>query len=119
MDVLHLSIEHEDGAAVVITLRGELDVATTPEFKSLVSELVSKGHNRLVLDLSGLDFIDSTGIGSFVGALNRARQANGSLCLRAVPARIASVLAMVGLDSVLAVEPARIADMSRPELALR
>lgn len=119
MDVLQLSTEHEDGAAVVIVVKGELDVATTPAFKSLVSELVSRGHNRLVLDLRDLEFIDSTGIGAFVGAMNRAQQANGSLCLRAVPVRIASVLDMVGLSSVLALEPPRVADMSGPELALR
>lgn len=121
MDVLQLSIDHEDGAAVVIHVGGELDVATTPSFKQLVSDLISRGHNRLVLDLSALEFIDSTGIGAFLGAMQRAEQSNGSLRLRSVPSRVTSVLAVVGLDSVLVVEPESVATGAEddPRLALR
>ena len=104
VDLLHLSHEHVDGAAVVIRVSGELDAATTPGLVQLVGDLVSLGHNRLVLDLGDLTFIDSTGIGAFVGARNRAREAYGSLVLRAVPDRVAAVLAVVGLDGVFEVE---------------
>jgi len=104
MDVLHLSTEHVDGVSTLVRVGGELDAATTPAFEQLVGELLSRGHNRLVLDLGGLTFIDSTGIGSFVGARNRARGAYGSLVLRSVPDRVAAVLAVVGLDGVLEVE---------------
>jgi anti-sigma B factor antagonist len=119
MDVLQLSIDHEDGAAVVIHVGGELDVATTPSFKQLVGDLVSRGHNRLVLDLAGLEFIDSTVIGAFLGAMQRAEQANGSLRLRAVPARVSSVLAVVGLDAVLVAEPVASGAGNDPGLVLR
>jgi anti-sigma B factor antagonist len=118
MDVLQLSIDHEDGAAVVIVVGGELDVATTPAFRDLVNDLVSRGHTRLVLDLGGLEFVDSTGIGAFVGAMQKAKQAYGSLTLRAVPPRISSVLRVVGLDTVIPVEVPPVAAVAAQELAL-
>lgn len=119
MDILHLSTEHVDGATVVISLRGELDVATTPRFTSTIAELVSLGHNRLVLDLEHLHFIDSTGLGAFIGAQNRAREAHGNLFLRSVPERIVSMLSVVGLDGVLEVEPGTVDGNTEADLALR
>ncbi len=119
MDVLHLATEHVDGATVVLSVGGELDVATTPALARTIGELVSRGHNRLVLDLGALSFIDSTGIGAFVGAQNRVREANGSLVLRSVPDRVRSVLAIGGLDGVLEIETDDLIDLTDGRLALR
>lgn len=119
MDILDLTTEHVDGATVVISLRGELDVATTPRLMNTVTDLVSVGHNRLVLDLERLDFIDSTGLGAFIGAQNRARGAHGNLLLRSVPERIVSMLSVVGLDGVLQLEPDTVDHHTGADLALR
>jgi len=56
-----------------------------------------------VLDLSGLEFLDSMGLGVLVGALKRARSHDGQLVLAAVPERIAQLLQLVGLDEVFTV----------------
>jgi anti-sigma B factor antagonist len=119
MELLHLATEHVDGATVVIALKGELDAATTPQLKRTIAEVVSRGHNRLVLDLAQLEFLDSTGIGAFVGAQARVREGNGTLHLRAVPERVRSVLRVVGLDSVLLEEPQTSGDLTGRGLALR
>ncbi len=119
MDVLHLATEHVDGATVVLSVGGELDVATTPRFRRTVAELVSLGHNRLVLDLGGLSFIDSTGIGAFIATQNRVREASGSLVLRSVSARVCSVLSIGGLDGVLEIESDDLTDITDERLALR
>ena len=63
----------------MVTLRGDLRIYTSPKLRSLLVELADSGRLRLVLDLSQLEFIDSTGLGVMVGALNRARGRQDSL----------------------------------------
>lgn len=56
-----------DGGGVAITVRGELDIATAPALRSRLNAAVERGVTRLVVDLSFIDFLDSTALAVLVG----------------------------------------------------
>lgn len=91
---------HRDGQWSVLTVAGELDVVGAPELRQHVMHAVSDGLHHLVLDLSGVDFIDSFGLGVLIGALKRVRLLDGDLQLVVTEARVRRVLELCDLDRV-------------------
>ncbi len=85
---------------MVLAVGGELDLATAPRLHQAVTAEVAAGRNRLVLDLSGADFIDSVGLGMIVGSLRRARSHGGDLLLVCPEPRLVRVFQMCDLDRV-------------------
>ncbi|HEY7105680.1 MAG TPA: STAS domain-containing protein [Acidimicrobiia bacterium] len=61
----------------VISARGEIDVATSPLLRSELTSVLAHEPERVTLDLDGVTFIDSSGLGVLVGALKRLREAGG------------------------------------------
>lgn len=82
----------------VVTVHGELDVASAPTLRERLIDLVNEGSNRLILDLDGLDFLDSTGLGSIISALKRARTNDGDLRLVCTQGRIRRLFEITALD---------------------
>ena len=93
---------------VVLTLSGELDLYAAPRLRQQLIELANEPHppKRIVLDVAGIDFIDSTGIGVMVGALKRVRHHGGDVVLRAPNARVYKVLELTALVDVFEIEAA-------------
>jgi anti-sigma B factor antagonist len=89
----------------VVSVFGEVDVATAPELKERLTGLVNNGRAMLVLDLSGVDFLDSTGLGMIVSALKRARTHGGDLRIVCTESRITRLFEITGLDKALTVMP--------------
>lgn len=89
----------------VVNVYGELDVATSPDLRELLIRLVGDGANRLVLDLEGVDFLDSTGLGTIIGALKRSRTHGGDLRLVCTQARISRLFEITGLDKAVPLFP--------------
>jgi anti-sigma B factor antagonist len=89
----------------VVSVFGEVDVATAPELKERLTGLVNEGRVKLVLDLSGVDFLDSTGLGMIVSALKRARTHGGDLSIVCTESRITRLFEITGLDKALTVLP--------------
>lgn len=69
------------GELVVVSLAGEVDVDNVSRVRACLDEAVDKGGPRLVVDLSGLTFIDTTGLGVLVRQLARLRARDGSMAL--------------------------------------
>jgi len=67
--------------------------------------LVDSGVNRVVVDLSGVEFIDSSGLGALISGLKAARQAGGDLCITAPNHQATTVLEQTNLNRVLRVHP--------------
>lgn len=84
----------------VLAVHGEVDVATAPKLREKLIELVNAGTSYIVVDLSGVDFLDSTGLGVLVGALKRVRTLDGELLLVCREARILKVFEITGLTKV-------------------
>ena len=91
---------HERGSWSVLTVAGELDVVGGPDLRQHVMSEVRSGNHRLVLDLTGVDFIDSFGLGVLVGALKRVRLLDGDLRLVVTEPRVRRVLELCDLDRV-------------------
>lgn len=95
---LELTTQHE-GDATIVSATGEIDVFSAPELDTRLSTLIQDGHPRLVVDLVGVTFLDSTGLGVLVKALKHARQAGGWLHLVVSSGRIRKIFEITGLDA--------------------
>lgn len=91
-----------DGWTVVAPL-GEVDVATAPALRERLIAVLDGSAQYLAIDMDGVEFIDSTGLGVLVGALRRARSAGGDLRVVCTSPRILKVLEITGLDAVFRV----------------
>ncbi|MGC9669167.1 STAS domain-containing protein [Planosporangium sp. 12N6] len=87
----------EDTDPLVLTLTGELDIASAPALEERVGQLIDTGHVRVIVDLAALTFCDSTGIGTLVRANNDCLSRGGYLRLAAPNRNVARVLSVVGL----------------------
>lgn len=87
----------------VISVVGELDFATAPRLREQILELLKGGTTSLVIDLSRLDFVDSSGLGVLVATLKRMRERDGRLMIRSPSANTSKVLQVSGLDKLLLV----------------
>jgi len=96
---LGLDLTERDGWAV-LAVSGEVDVATAPRLREALLDLVSQGKHRIVVDLGGVEFLDSTGLGVLVGALKRVRTQDGALALVCTEPRILKVFEITGLTKV-------------------
>ena len=86
----------------MLSVGGELDVVGAPDLRQAVVSAVADGCRLLILDISGLDFVDSFGLGAVVGALKRLRQRGGELALVCPSRRIRRVFEICDLDRILA-----------------
>ncbi|HWJ11490.1 MAG TPA: STAS domain-containing protein [Nocardioides sp.] len=92
--------EPVDGA-VVLSAAGRLNLTTAPQLRRTVDEAVTEGRARVVLDLTDVVFIDSSGLGAIVGGLKAARQAGGDLRIAGAGEQVRTVLGLTNLDRVL------------------
>ncbi|MFJ4682982.1 STAS domain-containing protein [Streptomyces sp. NPDC091377] len=89
----------------VLEITGELDHFHAPELRRRLDTLPLRAGQRLVLDLAGMDFCDSSGISALLTARNRAQAADADIALAAVPARTLRILHIVGLDRIFPLYP--------------
>ncbi|MFI1376622.1 STAS domain-containing protein [Streptomyces longwoodensis] len=100
-DDIELTLTATPGPAAVATVAGEIDLHTAPGLRTRVLELIDQGDHHLILDLSGVGFCDSAGLGALIGIWHGAQEAGGSLALAAVPDRLMRMLTLTGVDSLL------------------
>jgi len=91
----------DDKGRTVVELSGELDLFTAPVLRDVLLGLTGDGRYCLAVEMSGLRFLDSSGLGVLVGATKRAVAGGGGLCLVGAPQRMLKTLSITGLLRVM------------------
>jgi len=89
----------------ILAVTGELELATAPQLRQRVVGLVGDGDTRIVLDLSGVDFADSVGLGVVVAALKRVRGRGGDLVVAGAVPRVRDLFEITRLDEIIDLFP--------------
>ncbi|MGH3329122.1 MAG: STAS domain-containing protein [Streptomycetales bacterium] len=85
----------------VVTLAGEVDIATSPRLRQRLDRLGDAGHHHLVLDFSEVTLCDSTGLGVVVTTLKRVIGEGGSLKLAGLRPNVAKVFDVAGMTDMI------------------
>jgi anti-sigma B factor antagonist len=92
-----------DGNAHVVAVTGEVDLFTAPEFKQRVMAPIAAGVDRVIVDLTGTTFIDSSSLGALIGAHRRLQQRGGRLVVACDNDAIVKTFRITGLDGVFTI----------------
>jgi anti-sigma B factor antagonist len=84
----------------ILILDGEIDVYTAPRVKSSLVELVNEGKYKIIVDLNGIDFMDSSGLGVLVGGLKRVKPHQGVISIVCSKEKILKIFKITGLTKV-------------------
>ena len=87
--------------AAVLSLAGELDVSNVAQAREAALKLLAGGIKRLVVDLSNLEYIDSSGLGMLIGLHKRQKESGGTLAIAGARERVMRVLKITGLEQIL------------------
>jgi anti-sigma B factor antagonist len=100
--VLGLRVEvDERDATTVLVVSGELDLGSSPRLRDAAVRQLLAGDRRLIIDLTGLEFLDSTGLGVIVAVLKRARTLGAELHLVIGRERVRAPFQITGVDGLL------------------
>ncbi len=84
----------------VLSVHGEIDAYTSPQLRTELRDLIDRGSTAVLVDLEGVGFMDSTGLGVLVGALKRLREHEGRMALVCTQPPLLRILRITGLDQV-------------------
>jgi anti-sigma B factor antagonist len=88
-----------DERTTIVAVSGEIHVSTAPEFSGVLSATIEAGHRALVLDLTDVVFIDSTGLSVLLNALRRVTRAGGRMALVCTNPTVLRLFEITRLDS--------------------
>ncbi|MFN2560746.1 MAG: STAS domain-containing protein [Jatrophihabitans sp.] len=93
------------GDVPIVAVSGEVDVYSAPALKDNITEILQSGVTTLIVDLSAVAFLDSTGLGALVEARAATSDAGGSMPLVCSQERILKLFTITGLDGVFTIYP--------------
>jgi anti-sigma B factor antagonist len=98
---MEILVDELGGGRAAVRLHGRLDLVSARDLRRCVDEAVDAGKANIIVDLSGVTFVDSSGLGALIGGLKRARQAGGELRIAAPAEQVRLVLELTKLVRVL------------------
>ncbi len=113
MDAVFEIDERDESDVVRVAVQGELDVSTAPKLREHLFAAVERGSGRMVVDLLGVTFIDSTALGVLIGTKERSEQAGIDLRLVMEEPRIIKIFEITGLADTFSIAPTVAEAMSR------
>lgn len=97
-------VEEDRDGTIVVAVSGEVDVATAPDLREHLASIAESGDGRpVVVDLSGVTFIDSTGLGVLISTRKRCEDDARPLAIVIVEPRILKVFEITGLTELFAI----------------
>lgn len=104
--ILEANFEPVDLTTAVFRMNGRMTLGTRlREIESTISEVANKGIHKLILDLSGIEFLDSAGLGVLMILYGNMKLQKGQLRLVAPRAKVLDVLKLTHTDSILSIDP--------------
>ena len=88
-----------------LELSGELDYHSSPELREKLNELATKQASKIIVNLSGVDYMDSSGIATFVEAFQKTKRYQGRLILAELTPTVRGVFEIAKLDSIFEIAP--------------
>jgi anti-anti-sigma factor len=101
MDIETRELKHMS----VVTVKGRVDSATSPDLEKALQNLLNSDHNQLVLDLKDVDYMSSAGLRVLMATQKAAKKNGGALRLAQLSARVREVLDLAGLAPVFDIYP--------------
>jgi anti-sigma B factor antagonist len=92
---------HDRGTDAVVEVTGEIDIYTAPALRGALLDLVASGRSRIVVDILGVSFLDSSALGVLVGGYKRVSTMGGYLRVACPAGPVAEAFRITGLDRVL------------------
>src|ERR1700728_3274720 len=97
---LTLNVYSDSPESTVVAVGGEIDVYSAPKLREKLISLAESGSSHLIVDMEGVEFLDSTGLGVLVGGLKRVRAHDGGIDLVCTQGRILRIFRITGLSKV-------------------
>lgn len=88
----------------ILKVSGEIDAYTAPQLKDELLPLIKESDSKVLVDLSDVNYIDSTGLGVFIGALKTANEKGSSYKLVGLQKRVKRLFSITGLDEVIDID---------------
>ena len=98
--------KHLDSGYTVVTISGRLALGgETEKLNAAMNALLQKDQKRVVLDITGLDYVDSSGVGMLVSCLSNVKKAGGEMKVVGANQRIKRIFSMTGIDGLMQMFP--------------
>ena len=99
--------EDRKADAVILALSGKLDATTAKTFEDRILGVINSGTQRLVVDLSQLDYVSSSGLRVFILAAKRLQTVDGKIVLCSMKDHVRQVFDLAGFSSMLSIYGSR------------
>ena len=93
------------GPANVLPLEGEIDLHISPRVERSLASMIAKRPEHVVVDLSGVTFIDSSGLAVLINAMQDVKEYGGKLTLSGITQNVRSILEIARLDQFFLIDP--------------
>lgn len=102
---MQTAVEITNSGIAIFRLTGKLNMVNAGTLREKIAEQIAAGHNKIAVDMSGINFMDSSGLGALINGLKGTRQAGGDLRIAAPVEQVQQVLKLTNLDRVIQTYP--------------
>jgi anti-anti-sigma factor len=93
-------LTRKDKGATIISVKGRMDAVTAPEFEKSLSDLILKGENTFLVNLSGLEYISSAGLRSILATAKKLKGSQGKIFFAGLQGPVEEVFKISGFHSI-------------------